>query len=114
LVAPAEVSMAAYAIGHLRNIEIGPEIREYLERIDATLAPFDGQFLIHGARPEIREGLWEGDLVVIGFPDLARARAWYESPAYRELIPLRARNSESVILLLDGVPADHVATDVLG
>jgi Domain of unknown function (DUF1330) len=47
--------MPAYAIGHLTNVEIGPGIREYLERIDATLAPFEGRFPIHGARPEVRE-----------------------------------------------------------
>jgi uncharacterized protein (DUF1330 family) len=43
--------MPAYAIGHLRDVAVGPEIVEYLERIDETLAPFGGRFIIHGARP---------------------------------------------------------------
>jgi uncharacterized protein (DUF1330 family) len=50
---------------------------------------------------------------VIGFPDLAQARAWYESPAYQEIIPLRADNSEGEIILVEGVTEDHRATDVL-
>jgi hypothetical protein len=29
--------MPAYAIAHLRAVQVGPEIVEYLERIDATL-----------------------------------------------------------------------------
>ena len=105
--------MPAYAIGHLYDVAMGPAIVEYLERIDATLAPFDGRFIIHGARPEVLEGEWRGDLIVIAFPDLARARAWYDSPAYREILPLRRDNSAGEILLIDGVSGDHVATDIL-
>ena len=29
--------MTAYAVAHLRSVEMGPPIVEYLERIDATL-----------------------------------------------------------------------------
>ena len=31
--------------------------------------------------------------MVIGFPDPDAARAWYDSPAYQEILPLRTRNS---------------------
>jgi uncharacterized protein (DUF1330 family) len=105
--------MPAYAIGHLRNVAMGPAIVEYLERIDATLAPFGGRFLIHGARPEVLEGDWRGDLIVIAFDDIERARAWYRSPAYQAIAPLRADNADGEIILLDGVDADHRATDIL-
>ena len=40
--------MAAYAVGILNDVRMGPDIVEYLERIDATLAPYDGHFIIHG------------------------------------------------------------------
>jgi uncharacterized protein (DUF1330 family) len=105
--------MPAYAIGHLRNVAVGPAIVEYLERIDATLAPYGGRFIIHGARPEVLEGDWRGDLIVIAFPDLERARAWYRSPAYQAIVPLRADNADGEIILLDGVDDDHRATDIL-
>ncbi|MCO5968561.1 DUF1330 domain-containing protein [Actinoallomurus soli] len=105
--------MAGYAVGHLHDVAAGPAIVEYLERIDATLEPYGGRFLIHGARPDVREGDWSGDLILIEFPDLDSARAWYDSPAYREIIPLRAENSRGAILLIDGAGDDHRATDVL-
>ena len=53
--------------------------------------------------PEVLEGEWPGVLVVIGFPDLDAARAWYYSPAYQEILPLRTRNSDGVTLIVDGV-----------
>jgi uncharacterized protein (DUF1330 family) len=105
--------MAAYAIGHLHDVAMGPAIVAYLERIDATLEPFGGRFLIHGGAPDVLEGRWSGDLIVIAFPDLARARAWYASPAYRAILPLRTGNSRGEVLLVDGVSDDHRATDIL-
>lgn len=47
--------MTCYAVGHLRNVEMGKEIVAYLEAIDATLAPFEGQFIIHGGQKHMLE-----------------------------------------------------------
>jgi uncharacterized protein (DUF1330 family) len=106
--------MTAYAIGHLREVKMGPAIVEYLERIDATLEPFGGHFAIHGGRPKVLEGEWVGDLIAIAFPDLDRARRWYESPDYQRILPLRAENSTGEIILIDGVDERHRATEILG
>lgn len=105
--------MTCYAIGQLKNVEMGPEIRAYLEAIDATLDPYDGQFIIHGGRKHPLEGAFTGDLIVIAFPDLARTKAWYASPAYQRILPLRAENAEGAVFLIEGVDADHKATDIL-
>ncbi len=100
---------SAYAVAHLRSVDLNAEVVDYLRRIDATLDPFGGRFLVHGAQPEVREGEWPGAVVVIGFPDLDAARAWYDSPAYREILPLRTRNADGVALLVDGVPDGYRA-----
>jgi len=105
--------MTAYAIAHLEDVRLGPEIIDYIKRIDETLVPFEGRFLIHGATPEIVEGPWPGDLVVIAFPDLERARAWYGSPAYRAILPLRTENSRSVTMIVKGVEPGYRAADFL-
>jgi uncharacterized protein (DUF1330 family) len=108
-----EPAVSAYAIGILNDVRMGPPIAEYLQRIDATLAPFEGRFLVHGAPKHLREGDDPGTVVVIEFPDLDRANGWYESDAYRAIIPLRADNSASVVFVVEGVSPDHLATDVL-
>lgn len=106
--------MTAYAVANLENVNVGPDIVEYLHRIDATLAPFGGQFIIHGGGKTILEGEWPGDLVVIAFPDRASVAAWYASPAYRAILPLRENNADGKAIIVDGVDAAHKATDVLG
>lgn len=105
--------MTAYAIGWLRDLIHGPEIIRYIEEIDATLAPYDGRFRVHGDRPHVIEGEWSGDFVLIEFPSMAAARNWYASEAYSALIPLRARNSNSVVFLIDGVDDAYRATNLL-
>jgi uncharacterized protein (DUF1330 family) len=105
--------MPAYAVAHLQDVNVGPDIVEYIRRIDETLAPFGGRFLIHGGPVEVLEGTWQGDLIVIAFPSRDRARAWYDSPAYRGILPLRTGNSKGDTFFIDGVSDDHKATDVL-
>lgn len=106
--------MAAYAVAHLHAVEMGPAIVEYLRRIDATLVPYDGRYLIHGGRPEVLEEDWSGDLIVIAFPDLDRARAWYGSEAYQAIRALRTDHSKGPVLLIEGVPDEHRGVDILG
>jgi len=105
--------MATLAVAHLRNVVMGPAIIEYLERIDDTLAPYGGRFLIHGGPIESLEGSWSGDLVAIEFPDRERARAWYDSAAYQSILPLRTEHAEGDVFLIDTVAPDHRATDIL-
>ncbi|WP_332686616.1 DUF1330 domain-containing protein [Bosea sp. (in: a-proteobacteria)] len=105
--------MTAYAVGHLRQVDLGPDIIAYLEGIDTTLKPFDGHFIIHGGVPEKLEGNWQGDLIVIAFPDLAAARAWYASAAYQAIVKLRTDHAVGDVFLVDGVSREHKAIEVL-
>lgn len=103
----------AYAVANLRDVDFGADIIDYLQRIDVTLAPYGGRFLIHGGNLTPIEGEWDGDLVVIGFPDSAAARRWYDSPAYQAILPLRTSRSRSIAAIVEGVPAGYQATDGL-
>lgn len=105
--------MTAYAVGNFDPVEIGPNIVEYLERIDATLEPFGGRFLIHGARATELEGRWRGTLVVIAFPDREKARAWYDSAAYQAILPLRTATVTGEVAILDGVPEGYTAASLV-
>jgi uncharacterized protein (DUF1330 family) len=103
----------AYGVALLEDVRMGPPIVEYLERIDTTLAPYGGRFIVHGATPAVLEGASPGTMVVIEFPDHDHAVEWYESPAYQAILPLRTENTTSTVFIVDGVGADHRATDVL-
>lgn len=101
--------MPAFAIATLSDIRFGDEIARYLLGIDATLEPFGGAFRVHGAPPQVVEGDWPASTIVIEFPDLASAQAWYASPDYQRILPLRTRNARGSTLLIEGVPRGYRA-----
>ncbi|WCB91470.1 hypothetical protein DSM104299_00141 [Baekduia alba] len=102
----------SYAIGHLQNVQVGADIIEYLNRIDDTMEPFGGRFLVHGMPHQVVEGEWPGDVIIIEFPDRASVEAWYRSDAYQAILPLRTDNADGRVIFIDGNDEDHRGPDV--
>lgn len=105
--------MPAYALALITHTTLNQELEAYLEQIDDTLRPFSGKYRVHGGPYRQLEGTWKGDLVLLEFPDMARARGWYDSAAYRAIKPLRTRNSVAAVILAEGVPETHRGRDLL-
>jgi uncharacterized protein (DUF1330 family) len=100
--------MAAYLINHLRQPGVmQSEVLDYLERVQATLDPFNGKFIVQGGDVQVLEGCWPQSIVVVSFPDMAKARAWYESPPCRTILHLRTDHLVGDVILVDGVAVDH-------
>jgi uncharacterized protein (DUF1330 family) len=64
----------------------------------------------HGGRPlvvsdvaEVVDGSWPSSrVVVLEFPSIDDARAWYRDPDYQALIPLRHAATASSVALVEG------------
>lgn len=95
--------MSAYVIVDVAITDPVP-YEEYKQRTPATLVPYGGRFLVHGGACEVYEGDWQpGRIVVIVFPSGAQARAWYNSPEYQQILPIRTRHAHSKLLIVEGV-----------
>ncbi len=103
----------AYAIAYLRDVTFSAEIMQYMRDIDSTLAPFGGTFVVHGGRKHPMEGEWDGDIVIIRFPDYAAALGWYESADYQRILPLRVQNSASIAVIVEGVESGHTGASMV-
>lgn len=106
--------MPAYAIAHMLDAAPHADIAEYIERIPETFEPFGGRFLVHATQHEVKEGSWPGGVVLIGFPGIAEARAWWDSTAYQEIAPLRSRHIQGDIILVNGVADDYDPAQTAG
>ncbi len=76
---------------------------EYRKRVGATVEAFGGRFLVRGGDPVRLEG--EGPTrrtVVLEFDSPARAKEWYHSKQYQEVLPLRLRAARTDAYLLTG------------
>ncbi len=95
--------MAAYVIvdSDIKNLE---GMKEYFEKVGATLGPHGGQPIIAGTNIEKIEGDWNPSrVVVVAFPNMAAAREWYASPAYQEILPIRTANTDDKVILVEGL-----------
>jgi uncharacterized protein (DUF1330 family) len=76
---------------------------DYRARVPATIAAYDGRYLVRGGATEVREGDWSPRrLIVLEFPSLARAREWLASPEYAPLIALRQRTANTRLVVAEG------------
>ena len=76
---------------------------EYARRATEIEARHGGRPLVVGDAAEVVEGDWPAErVVVLEFPTIGDARAWYADPDYRDLIPLRHRATRSRLLFIEG------------
>lgn len=77
-------------------------IKPYSAQVDATFAPFGGHYAVRGGQTVSLEGEAPKRIVVIAFPSLEQAQAWYDSPAYRAIRPIRHRSANSRVYIVEG------------
>src|SRR3712207_2081724 len=95
--------MAAYMMT-LVEVTDPAGMEEYRARIGPTIAQHSGR-VVAASPPEILEGdLTPHIAVVLEFPTLAAARAWYDGEAYREPTAIRHRSTRAVAAFIDGIP----------
>jgi uncharacterized protein (DUF1330 family) len=79
-------------------------IKPYSAKVADTFKPYGGRFIVRGVVPDVKEGFGaQGRLVVIKFDSLAQARAWYDSPAYQAIVPIRHRSGNSRTYIVEGL-----------
>lgn len=77
-------------------------IRPYGAAVESTFAPFGGRYVVRGGKVASLEGEPTKRLIMIAFPSLEQAQAWYDSPRYRELMPIRHRSAKSRVFIMEG------------
>jgi uncharacterized protein (DUF1330 family) len=95
--------MPAYVFA---NIEVTDPVlyEEYRKGVPATIAQYGGRYVARGGAAEGLEGGYAPKRVVIlEFPTLERAKAWWDSPEYRPLRAIRQRASRGDLILVDGL-----------
>src|SRR2546423_15688371 len=94
--------MAAYVIVEI-EIHDSVAYEEYKKLTPASIAAYDGKFIIRGAKTEPLEGNWEPQrIVVLEFPSKERAKEWWASKEYAPANAIRQRASKTKMLLVEG------------
>ena len=92
----------AYMIGEV-DVTDPATFQKYGEKVPATLAPFNGHFLVRVGKTQTLEGDAPKRMVVIAFDSMEQAQAWYDSPAYAAIKPIRQSAAKSRLFIVEGV-----------
>ena len=94
--------MPAYVIVEI-EINDPVEYEEYKKLTPATIAAFDGKFVVRGAKTESLEGNWNPErIVVLQFPSVTKAKEWWNSEEYTIAKSIRQRTAKTKMLVVDG------------
>ena len=95
--------MKGYVIVNISAIHDPAAYETYRPLAGATVAAHGGRFIVRGGAAERMEGEGAaGRNVVIEFPSLAAARAWYASPEYQEALQIRLTASTGSLIIVEG------------
>lgn len=77
-------------------------IRPYSAAVESTFVPFGGKYAVRGGKVASLEGEPMKRVIMIVFPSLEQAQAWYASPRYQEIMPIRHRSAKSRAFIMEG------------
>ena len=86
-------------------VSVHPErMTGYRDKALASLQAFGGKMVAATDNIEVREGNWHPNrIVMLEFPNMERARAWYESPQYQEVLPIRLSANQDRMVMFEGL-----------
>ena len=94
--------MKAYVIVDVR-IEDPARYEDYKKLTPGSLIPYEGKFVVRGGRAETLEGSWKpGRIVVLEFPSMEKAKAWWSSEGYAPAKALRQSASTTEMIVVEG------------
>jgi uncharacterized protein (DUF1330 family) len=99
----AQSTPPAYLVAEVAIHDADAFTRDYAPKVAGTLEPYGGRFLTSGKLMAL-EGNVPQRFVIIAFDSVEKARGWYDSPAYQQLVPIRQKTATSTLFIAEGRP----------
>lgn len=90
------------------NVTVRDPVRyeEYKRLATPTVSAYGGRYVVRGGPVDVREGDWSPSrLVILEFPTVERARAWWDSRDYAAARAIRQSCADSQLVIAEGLPA---------
>ena len=95
--------MAAYMVFTRESTRNASELGTYSQKVGPTLDGHPVTVLAAYGRHEVIEGPEVEGIVILEFPSFDKAKAWYDSPAYREVREHRFRGADYRAVIVEGL-----------
>jgi uncharacterized protein (DUF1330 family) len=81
-----------------------PTFKKYGEGTGAGIPAAGGRFIVRGGKTFVINGTPPKQLVVIQWESLEKAQTYFESEAYKQLVPIRDKASNFRAFVIEGLP----------
>ena len=97
-----ESTLAGYVLTQVQITNPERFFGGYVPKAAASVASFNGEFIVATNKSEILEGSWPANLtVVLKFPSKKQAKLWYQSEHYQNnVLPIRLESAEYTNMVL--------------
>ena len=104
--AQSAATAPAYYVVEVNVRDLDRYKNDYAAHVAATLAPYGGRYLAAGGRTESIEGAPPASRVsLLEFPSVEKAEAWYNSPEYDKIKPVRHAVATTRSFIIEGRPS---------
>ena len=95
--------MAAYVVVQV-DVKDPGRYEDYKKLVPPSIEKFGGRFLVRGGKTHTMEGGWAPKrFVLVEFPSVEQAKAWWASPEYAEAKALRQATADSMLIVAEGL-----------
>jgi uncharacterized protein (DUF1330 family) len=101
--------MTAYVVSRVA-LKPGGALETYRRLAAASIERHGGSYLVRGGEQEVLEGDWAPGTVIVQFPSMDAARAWYASDDYAEALKFRDQALSRDLILVAGTEAPSEAS----
>jgi uncharacterized protein (DUF1330 family) len=94
--------MPAYIITQV-DVEDPVRFEDYKPMVPPSLEAYGGRYLVRGGEVENLEGAWAPKrLVLVEFPSVAKAKAWWNSNEYADAKAIRQAAAKTEMIVVEG------------
>lgn len=95
--------MPAYVVVEIEVLDT-ERYETYKQLAPASIAAHGGRYLARGGHVETLEGMWSpGRLVILEFPSIEQAKAWWASTEYEQAKALRHATARTQMIVIEGL-----------
>ena len=99
----AQTKTPAYTIAEI-EVTDPPTFQKYGEATRTSIPAAGGRVIVRGGKTSVINGSPPKQIVIIAWESLAQAQAFFESEAYKQLIPIRDKSSNFRAFTIEGTP----------
>jgi uncharacterized protein (DUF1330 family) len=95
--------MSAYVVVQV-DVKDPVRYEGYKKLVPPSLEKYGGRFVVRGGQVHPMEGTWApARFVLVEFPSVEQAKAWWGSPEYAEAKALRQATADSQLIIVEGL-----------